>query len=418
MQSGTSAKNTQLGIILIGALFFIFGFITWANSQLIPYFKLACNLNDAQSYYVATAFFAAYFFTSLPCAALLKKVGFKNGMSLGLIIMAIGALLFIPAAYAKSYPSFLTGLFIIGTGLALLQTASNPYVTILGPIESAAQRMSIMGICNKTAGIIAVYVFSSIALKNADEIKSKLAIATSSDKDIITTELLSRVLVPYTIIAVVLFLLAILVYRIMPNFQEEDNDTLESKIEKAKPIWQYPQLMFGAIALFLYVGVEVIAYDTFTNFGIYNGYSLDKAKTFASYTGYSMLLGYVLSILLIPKVISQRVALAISAISNILIVIIAIYSNGEVSIWAFALLGLSNAAIWPAIWPLAIDGLGKHTKTASAILVMCIVGGAVLPVLLGKITDAIADKKSAYLIMIPCYIIILMYAMWAKKKAN
>src|SRR5690606_12962215 len=168
---------------------------------------------------------------------ILQKVGYKNGMSIGLFVMSIGAFLFIPAAEARSYPMFLTGLFIIGTGLALLQTASNPYVTILGPIESAAQRMSIMGICNKTAGIIAVYGFSSIALKNADEIKSKLAIATSSDKDIITTELLSRVIVPYTIIAVVLFLLAILVYRIMPNFQEEDNDTLESKIEKAKPIW-------------------------------------------------------------------------------------------------------------------------------------------------------------------------------------
>lgn len=416
MQRSSTNNNSQLGIILIGILFFIFGFITWANSQLIPYFKLACDLNDAQSYYVATAFFAAYFFTSLPCAALLKKVGFKNGMSIGLIVMAIGAVLFIPAANIKSYPLFLTGLFIIGTGLALLQTASNPYVTILGPIESAAQRMSIMGICNKTAGIIAVYVFSSIALKNADAIKAQLHIADDATKENITTALLERVIAPYGIIAAALIVLAILVYKIMPNFQDDTQETTKQQVHNEKKLWQYPQLVFGAIALFLYVGVEVIAYDTFTNFGTYNGYTLDKAKEFAAYTGYSMLLGYVLSIILIPKVISQRVALAVSAISSIAFVLLAIYSNHELSIISFALLGLSNAAIWPAIWPLAINGLGKHTKIASAILVMCIVGGAILPVILGKITDVIATKKLAYLIMIPCYIIILWYAMWSKKK--
>ena len=159
-------------IAIIGVLFFIFGFITWANGTLIPYLKIACELTSTQSYYVASAFFAAYFIMAIPSSIILKKTGFKNGMSLGLFVVAIGAILFIPAAQTRTYNLFLLGLFIIGTGLALLQTAANPFVTVLGPIESAAQRISIMGICNKIAGICAIYVLGSIALKDADGLKA------------------------------------------------------------------------------------------------------------------------------------------------------------------------------------------------------------------------------------------------------
>src|SRR6187399_2531287 len=170
-------------LIIIGALFFIFGFVTWANSQLIPYLKIACELSDTQSFLVATAFFAAYFVMAIPSSIILRKTGFKKGMSLGLLVMAVGALLFIPAANDRSFGLFLTGLFIIGTGLALLQTASNPYVTVIGPIESAAKRISIMGICNKVAGILAVYVLGYIALSDADTLEAKLPTLNAIEKD-------------------------------------------------------------------------------------------------------------------------------------------------------------------------------------------------------------------------------------------
>ena len=210
--SAGNRKDFILPLVVIGALFFIFGFITWANSQLIPYLKIACELTDTQSFLVATAFFAAYFVMAIPASMILKKTGFKKGMSLGLFVMAIGALIFIPAANSRSYPLFLTGLFIIGTGLALLQTASNPYVTVLGPIESAAQRISIMGICNKVAGILAVFILGAIVLKDVDALKAKLLTLSPADKTAELNELATRVINPYITIAISLSVLAVIIY--------------------------------------------------------------------------------------------------------------------------------------------------------------------------------------------------------------
>jgi MFS transporter, FHS family, L-fucose permease len=407
----TNLNVYLFSITIIGVLFFIFGFITWANSQLIPYLKIACELTVAQSYLVATAFFAAYFFMAIPSSYILGKTGYKKGMSLGLLIMAIGAILFIPAANARSYPLFLGGLFIIGTGLALLQTASNPYVTVLGPIESAAQRISIMGICNKIAGIIAVYILGSIILENADGVKAKLLTLSDTARATELDSLASRVITPYIIIAAVLFVLAVIIYFInLPEIREEEQQD-QAIANSRTSVLQFPHLLLGALAIFFYVGVEVISYDTFANFGEALGYPLDKAKTFASYTGYGLLLGYVLGIILIPKFISQGKALLYSTILSIILVLVAVLSKGDTAITSFALLGFSNAVVWPAIWPLAINGLGRFTKIGSALLIMGIVGGAVLPPLYGKLAENIGSLQNAYLMMIPCYLYILYYAL-------
>ena len=408
-----SKKNYDLlAITVIGALFFIFGFITWANSQLIPYLKIACELTDTQSFLVATAFFAAYFVMAIPSSVILNKTGFKKGMSLGLFVMALGALLFIPAANSRSYPLFLAGLFIIGTGLALLQTAANPYVTVLGPIESAAKRISIMGICNKIAGILAVFILGGIVLKDADALKQKLLVLNPAEKAAELNILAARVINPYISIAIVLSVLAVIIYFInLPEIREieEESDTSLSKTRTS--VFQFPHLILGAVAIFFYVGAEVISYDTFAGFGEFLGYPLEKASKFASYTGYALLIGYVVGIICIPKYILQQKALVASTILSMILVLVSMFTTGDTAVFCFALLGFSNALMWPSIWPLAINNLGKFTKIGAALLIMGIVGGAILPPLYGVISKMIGSKQLGYAIMIPCYLYILYYAV-------
>lgn len=415
--SQNNSKQYLPALIIIACLFFVFGFITWSNSQLIPYLKIACELTDTQSYLVATAFFAAYFVMAIPSAAVLRMTGFKKGMSLGLLVMALGALLFVPAAQSRNFNLFLTGLFVIGSGLALLQTAANPYATVLGPIESAAQRISIMGICNKVAGIIAVYVLGAITLENADGIKAKLLTLAPAEKALELDALASRVILPYIVIAASLAALALIIYFIhLPEINEEEQQAGDSENAVGKTsVLQFPHLILGALAIFFYVGVEVISYDTFTGFGEALGYPLAEAKSFATYTGYGLLIGYVVGIIAIPKFISQQKALTILTVLSIVFVLVSMFTKGDIAIYSFAVLGFTNSVVWPAIWPLAINNLGKFTKTGSALLIMGIVGGAVLPPLYGKFSEVLGSRQMAYSLMIPCYLFILYFA-WSGHK--
>jgi MFS transporter, FHS family, L-fucose permease len=304
-------------------------------------------------------------------------------------------------------------LFIIGTGLALLQTASNPYVTVLGPLESAAQRISIMGICNKTAGILAVFILGGIVLKDADALKAKLLTLSATEKNAELDLLASRVVNPYITIAIVLTILAVIIYFLhLPEINEEEVEKEDTFHRKEKTsVFQFPHLVLGAIAIFFYVGAEVISYDTFTAFGESLGFSLEKASKFATYTGYGLLLGYVLGIICIPKYISQRKALVGSTVISILLVLLAMFTSGMTAVVCFALLGFSNAVMWPAIWPLAINSLGRFTKIGAALLIMGIVGGAILPPLYGMLSKAFDSKQMGYWLMIPCYLYILYYSI-------
>lgn len=434
-------NNYGFALLIIGLLFFIFGFITWANSQLIPYLRIACQLSTTQSYYVASAFFAAYFVMAIPSSYVLRRTGFKKGMSLGLFVMALGALIFIPAANARSFPVFLTGLFIIGTGLALLQTASNPYAAAIGPKESAARRISIMGVCNKVAGILAVYVLGSIILKDSDAFEAGLKLMDEASKEQALNALAQKVIAPYTWIASSFAAIGLLLFFVkLPEVSDEE-PVKEPEISFMKgeapaavnigktSVLQFPYLVIGVIALFLYVGVEVISYDTFTGFGKYLGYSMDTAKHFATYTGYALLLGYGVGIAAIPKLISQRNALVIACVLSMVLVILSVVTHAEPglksfnwggqvfelpthpAVWYFALLGFSNSVMWPAIFPMAIEGLGKFTKIGSALLIMAIVGGAILPPVYGRISETFANAQTAYYMMIPAYLFILYFAI-------
>src|SRR5690606_5045991 len=196
-------KSYVFPMIIIGALFFIFGFVTWLNSVLIPFLQQACQLTDFQAYFVTLAFYISYFVMAIPSSGILKKIGFTRGMSVGLFVMAIGSLVFIPAAEVRSYPLFLVGLFIQGTGLTLLQTASNPYATVLGPIESAAKRISIMGICNKIAGMIGIFILVELLFSDADTLPTKIAGLSGAALEAELDQLASRVIVPYIVMAIV-----------------------------------------------------------------------------------------------------------------------------------------------------------------------------------------------------------------------
>jgi MFS transporter, FHS family, L-fucose permease len=407
-----SRSSYLMSITIIGILFFIFGFVTWINGTLIPYLKIACELEtDLQSYLVATAFFIAYTVMAIPASYVLKKTGYKRGMSVGLFIMAVGALIFVPAANARNYDLFLVGLFIIGTGLALLQTASNPYATIIGPIESAAMRISIMGICNKVAGILAGLIFGYIALSDADALEASLKTMDVAARDATLDELASRVVVPYLIIAAVLVLLAIaILFSSLPDIDDSGEDNGSATPHHKTSVFQFPHLLLGVVALFLYVGVEVLAGDTIISYGKSLGIELSTARYFTQATLAFMLIGYIAGIVAIPKYISQSAALKICTWLGVIFTIGAVATNGYVSVAFIALLGLANSLMWPAIFPLAIDGLGRFTKIGSALLIMAIAGGAILPLVYGQLSE-IWNTKDAYLMMVPCYLYIMYFAM-------
>lgn len=428
-------KNNTTAIIIIASLFFIFGFVTWINGALIPFMKTINELTDAQSYLVASASYISFVVMALPASYILNKIGYKKGMSLGLFVMAIGALVFIPAAEARTYWVFLSGIFIQGVGMTILQTAANPYITILGPIESGAKRIAIMGIANKTAGALGSLIFGALLLSGIDQTKEKLASASLEEKNVLLDTMADSVFMPYLIMALVLFLLGLLIRKAsLPYVEASENEDLEEGKMVKTNIFQFPNLWFGVIALFVYVGAEVIAGDTIIAYGISLGFTGEEAKYFTTYTLLAMVVTYALGVVLIPKYIKQKTALIISAILGIVFSFCILNTTGYSSILFVAALGIANALVWPAIWPLTLDGLGKFTKTASALLIMAISGGAIIPPLYGRIvdakkyemisngiqeTEALANAStSSYWILIPCYFIILVFAIWGHKIKN
>jgi glucose/galactose transporter len=412
-------QHTTTAVVILGALFFLFGFVTWTNGPLISYLKIICELKTgAEPFYVTFAFYIAYFCTALPMAWVLGRTGMKNGMMYGLWVMALGALLFIPAAQTRSYGLFLAGLFVIGTGLSLLQTASNPYITVVGPIDSAASRISVMGICNKLAGVLAPFVIGALLMGDADTLETEVAALQGAALNARLDEIATRIMLPYGGMAAALVLLGLLV-RFSPLPELDPEVDAPGVATDGRSVFTFPNLVWGVVALFLYVGVEVMAGDTIGTYGQSLGFPLSEAKHFTSYTLIGMVGGYVVGIVAIPRWISQSKALAASAVLGLVLTFLAMELTGYSSILCIALLGLANALVWPAIWPLAIAGLGRHTKVGSALLIMAIAGGAILPLMYGSLA-AMPDigPQHAYGIMFPCYLFILGYALfWHKRKA-
>jgi FHS family L-fucose permease-like MFS transporter len=402
----------------IGLFFFIFGFVTWLNGILIPYLKISCELNHFQSYLVAFAFYIAYVIMAIPSSWVLKRTGLKSGMMIGLFVMAAGALFFIPAAMSRTYFLFLSGLFIMGTGLALMQTAANPYITILGPIESGAQRIAIMGICNKSAGVIATFLFGVMALSDGDALLAHLKTLDLLEKAKALDELASRVIIPYLGMAILLAAIGIMVKvsglpDIDPN-EENASENDKNNYSSRTSILQFPFLLLGVVAIFCDVGLEIVAGDTIISYGLSQGIPVSIARHFTSMTMIASIIGYSMGIITIPRYISQSNALRICAILGIILASAAIGVPRMASVVFIALMGMANALIWPSVWPLAIEGLGRFTGIGSSLLIMGNLGGALLPLLYGRLADII-NPQSAYIVVIPCYIFILYYAVWGHK---
>ena len=411
--NSTRQRFQWYNLLIIGILYFVFGFITWLNSVLIPFLREACQLQDAQAYLVTFAFYISYFVMAFPSSLLLKKTGFVKGMAIGLLVMAIGSLVFIPAAQQRGYGLFLVGLFLQGTGLALLQTAANPYVTILGPIESAARRMSIMGLFNKIAGMIGIFLLAKILFSDMTGISEQINSLTGTQQLAELNLLAQRVIVPYICIAVVLTLLAAMI--LTARLPEVQNEEVHHGGEKKRSIFQYTYMWLGVLAIFVYVGVEVIAIDTLSLYAESQGIAKENAALFGTYSLIAFVCGYLLGIVFVPKKLSQSNALALSAGLGFIFAAAALCTSGIVSVVFIILLSFSHALMWPGIWPLALDKLGKHTATASAFLIMAIAGGAFLPLIYGKLATVLDNRLLPYLMLLPCYLYIVYYAVYGYK---
>ena len=421
-----SPKDTWISIGIIGTLFFIFGFVSWVNAILIPYFKIAFTLSNFDSYLVAFAFYISYLVMSVPSSYLLKAVGFKKGIMVGFLVMAVGAYIFIPAALGRTYEVFLLGLFTLGTGLAVLQTAANPYVTILGPKERAAQRISIMGIFNKGAGILAPIIFAAVILRVGDtDLFQQLETMGEAEKSAALDELIRRVIVPYAVVGTVLLVLGILVlFSPLPEIDTEHESPEVAEANSGKTsILQFPHLILGAVAIFLHVGTQVIAIDTVIAYANSFGIGLMEAKVFPSYTLAFTIIGYLVGISLIPKVISQVNILRICTLLGAVFTLLIIFTSGQVtllgitsdvSIWFVVLLGLANSLVWAGIWPLALDGLGRFTKLGASVMIMGLCGNAFMPLIYGYLAD-LYDVRMAYWILFPCYLYLVFYAVYGHK---
>jgi glucose/galactose transporter len=416
-------------IIIIGVLFFVFGFVTWVNAILIPYFKIACELNNFQSYLVAFAFYISYLLISMPAAYLLRMIGFKKGMMTGFWIMAQGAFIFIGAALYRAYGGFLLGLFAIGAGLAILQTAANPYITVLGPRERAAQRISIMGVCNKTAGILAPLLFAAVILRPSDsELFRSLPTMGSAERSAALDELIRRVIGPYACVGTVLFILGWLVrYSSLPEINTEQEDEAIASTNAGKTsVFHFPHLILGALAIFLHVGTQVLAIDTIIGYAGSMNIHLTEAKVFPSYTLLATIAGYITGIISIPRWISQAKAFLICTMLGILLSLLIVLCSGsvvfggyvaDISLWFLVLLGFANSLIWAGIWPLALDKLGRFTKAGASVLVMGLCGNAILPLVYGWLADR-WNVRQAYWILLPCYCYLFFYAVYGHRIRN
>ena len=424
--SNINNKNNFFPILIFGILFFIFGLVSWVNAMLIPYFKVCCELTHTQSYFVALAFYIAYLVMSIPAAKLIGRIGYKKSVTVGLWLMAFGTVLFVPAAYMRTYGVFLTGLFVIGTGLAVLQTVANPYVTVLGTIETAAKRISIMGLCNKIAGILAPLVFAAVILESSDtqlfeQLNNNLIFG--QEKEQVLDELIKRVITPYTLLSAFLFLFGIVICFIrLPEIVNSGDNGTELE-EGHSSIMSYPYLILGVLAIFFHVAAQVISIDTIISYAESMGYTLQEAKIFPSITLSCALIGYFVGILLIPRYATQLTMFRFATIGGLILSLLVLFVPGEImfnghmasfSIFCLSLMGVCNALIYAGIWPLAIHDLGQWTSMGSSLMVMALCGNGFMPVIYGLIADNY-NLRTGYIVLIPCFLYLIFYAFYGYK---
>lgn len=395
----SKSRNYLLPLAFVGVMFFSIGFALGINSYLIPVINNTLGVSSGKSYLILAATFSTFVIFGYPASLTIGKIGYKRTMALSFALFAAAFALFIPSARKESFALFLLASFVSGIGNTFLQASVNPYVTILGPIESAARRISIMGIFNKLAWPVAPLFLAFVIGKEPTE------------------TLIGDLTLPFTIIIGIFVLLGIFALMVpLPEVKAAGEDP-ESEEEapyaaNKSSVWQFPHLLLGAFALFLYVGVETVALSTLVDYATW--LELPNAASYAWISSVAMIVGYICGILFIPKYLSQAKALTICSFLGIGGAVLVILLPPALSIWAVGLMALGCSLMWPALWPLAMMDLGKFTKAGSSLLVMAIAGGAVIPPLYGVLKDLIGAQNS-YIIALPIYLYILYYGLYGHK---
>ena len=406
--SASPGTRQTTSIAIIGGLFFIMGWFTWLNGPLIGFVQLAFDLDVVNAFLVTFVAYLSYFVWALPASAILDRTGMKKGMALGLWVMAAGAVAFGEFCVRRWYPGTLGGLFVIFAGLAVLQTAANPYISVLGPIESGARRIAVMGICNKIAGMLAPLVLGALVLHGMDNLSEQVAAADAAGKAALLDAFAARVHLPYLVMAGVLALLGVaILFSPLPDLRAEQGSKGDAGSDS---LFNHPHVWLGALAIFVYVGAEVMAGDAIGTYGHGFGLPHDETKFLTSATLGAMLVGYIVGFIAIPKLVSQQAYLKWSAVLGVLLCFGAYFTRGYASVAFVAALGFANAMMWPAIFPLAIHGLGKLIERGSALLIMGIAGGAIVPQLFALLKQRMDFQLVFLLLMVPCYLYILYFA--------
>ena len=397
----TKKTNYQTAFFFLVSLFFMWAFLTALNDILVPFVKELFDFGYTEAALVQFCFFGAFFIMGYPASLILDKYGYKTGIVIGLALMGVGALLFYPASVMVYYPLFLGALFVLATGVTMLQVAANPYVAVLGSPETAASRLNLAQGVNSVAKVIAPIFGGALILSGIDGLPKE--------------QQAEAVQMPYVGLAIALFVLAgVFAFITLPNLRDLDSVKESNKIAvKGKnSIFDFPYLLLGAGAIFMYVGAEVTVASFMVSFlGEESIAGLDKesASKYLSFYWGGLMVGRFVGAAILQKIKSQTL-LAIMAVAAILFLITGITMTGWTAGWAIILIGFCNSIMWSNIFTLAIDGLGKFTSKGSGLLVMAIVGGAFVPLLHGYLADRIG-LQSSYVVAIFCYVYILFYAV-------
>lgn len=396
--------NFAVPLAFIGMMFFSLGFALGINSLLVPVLQQSLGISNASSYLIIAATFIPFLLFGYPAGLTIKAIGYKKTMSLSFFIFAIAFLLFIFSAREESFSLFLLASFVSGAANTYLQASVNPYITILGPIESAAKRISIMGICNKLAwpipSIFIVWLLGKdVHLIGIEDLGKPFAI----------------IIIAFVLLGVIAFFAPLPEVKAAGEDESEDAEAACPHAAGKTSIFQFPHLLLGCLALFLYVGVETVSLGTLVDYA--NSLGLPHAANYAWIAPIGIVIGYLCGIVFIPKYLSQATALKICSILAIIGSLLVVLTPAHVSIYFISFMALGCSLMWPALWPLAMADLGKFTKSGSSLLIMAMFGGAVIPTLYGWLKD-IADAQQAYWLCLPCFLFILYYGMSGHKLRN
>ena len=420
-----SKKQYITSMVMLGCLFFVFGLVSWVNSILVPYFKVACDLqSEVQGYLAQFAFYIAYLVMTIPASWVLNRTGYKKGAMYGLFLLGIGALLFIPAALLRTYNMFLVALFTMGTALALLQTVANPFATIIGPSDTVVQRMSILGICNKFAGIISPIIFSAIVIApqkaKMDAINSGAFEGAAREEAL--GELLRGVIPPYLVLGIFLLIFAVVFYKSSIQDINPAKDNPAPAGDGRKSLLAYPYLVLGVVALFCHLGTQALSIHTIARFA--ESINFSNIAIFPSMTLACTLFGYLLGVVLVPKYITQKNLLKIVTVVILALSVLVMVLPANIAIWCLVAMGIPNSVVYPGIWGHSLHDLGKWTNLASALLVMALCASGGCPLLYSSIVDSGLTLHQAYWILIPASAYMVFFAFigykfnyWTKQKA-